>query len=75
MVCQYVQRNSIILPSKVATNAVKGAFKGNELEDGGEPDVCGGGVVRFLIDLSEAGGQGGGWWCKETLLSHLLKQL
>ena len=57
MVCQYVQRNSIILPSKVATNVVKGAFEGNELEDGGEPDVCGSGVVCFLIDLSEAGGR------------------
>ena len=71
-VCQYVQRNSIIPPSKAATSVVKGAFEGDELEDGGEPDVCGGGVVCFLIDLSEAGGRG---WCKETWLSRLLKQL
>ena len=41
VVCQYVQRNSIIPPSKAATNVGKGAFESYGLEDGGEPDVCG----------------------------------
>ena len=40
-----MERNSITLPSKAASNVVKGAFEHYGLKDGGEPDVCDGGDV------------------------------